>query len=127
MTETQTADPQQQIEQTGGDSIDVQEAQLPEVDDQGVSEGGGQIDILLDTLMPVHAQLAQTDLLVRELLQLSVGSVLKFDKRVGQPVDVFLRGVKFAEGQLVVVEDRLGVRLTRILSPGPQRRATDQE
>ena len=129
MTETQTEDPQQQIDQASGDSVDVQEAQFPEVDDQSVveGEGSGQIDILLDTLMPVHVQLAQTDLCVRELLQLSVGSVLKLDKRVGEPVDVFLRGVRFATGQLVVIEDRLGVRLSKILSPGSGRRATDRE
>jgi len=126
MTETQTADPQQQTDQAGDDSVGVQEAQLPEVEDQGIGEGSGQIDILLETLMPVQVQLAQTELCVQELLQLSAGSVLKLDKRVGEPVDVFLRGVKFATGQLVVIEDRLGVRLSKILSPGPGRRASDQ-
>ena len=126
MTETQTTDPQQPIDQASDDSVDVQEAQLPEVDEQSVTEGSGQIDILLETLMPIQVQLGQTDLCVRELLQLSVGSILKLDKRVGEPVDVFLRGVRFATGQLVVVEDRLGVRLNKILSPGPGRRASDQ-
>lgn len=127
MTETQTPEAEQQTDQASDDSVDVQEAQLPEVDDQSVAEGSGQIDILLETLMPVQVQLGQTDLRVRELLKLSVGSVLKFDKRVGEPVDVFLRGVRFATGQLVVIENRLGVRLNKILSPGPGRRATDQE
>ena len=119
MTETATAEAeQQQGDQTSDESVEVQEAQLPEADDQTVARGSGQIDILLDSLMPVQVQLGQTDLRVRELLQLSAGSVLKFDKRVGEPVDVFLRGVRFATGQLVVIGDRLGVRLNEIISPG---------
>ena len=125
MTEIETQEAQQTDQ--ASDLVEVQEAQLPEVVDQGIADGSGQIDILLETLMPVQVQLAQTDLRVRELLQLSAGSVLKLDKRVGEPVDVFLRGVRFATGQLVVIEDRMGVRLNKILSPGPGRRATDQE
>ena len=125
MTEIQTEEAQQP-DQTSGDSVDVQEARLPEVTGGAIGVGSGQIDILLETLMPVQVQLAQTDLRVQELLQLSVGSVLKLDKRAGEPVDLFLRGVRFATGQLVVIEDRLGVRINKILSPGPGRRASDQ-
>lgn len=126
MTEIESEDMQPQADQTDDDSVDVQEAQLPDVADSGIAGGTGQIDILLDTLMPVEVQLAQTALPVRDLLQLSPGSVLKLDKRAGEPVDVFLRGVRFATGQLVVVDDRLGVRLNKILAPGPGRRASDQ-
>ena len=126
MTEIQTEEAQQSADQTSNDSVDVQEAQLTEAVDQSTTEGSGQIDILLETLMPVQVQLAQTDICVRELLQLSVGSVLKLDKRAGEPVDLFLRGVRFATGQLVVIEDHLGVRIDKILSPGPGRRATDK-
>jgi len=126
MTEIETQAAQQLTDQASDDSIEVHEAQLPEVVDQDIADGSGQIDILLETLMPVQVQLAQTDLRVRELLQLSAGSVLKLDKRVGEPVDVFLRGVRFATGQLVVIEDRLGVRLNKILAPGTGRRASDQ-
>ena len=126
MTEAQTDEAQQPIDQASDDSVDVQEAQLPEVSDQPMGEGSGQIDILLETLMPVQVQLAQTSLRVQELLQLSSGSVVKLDKRAGEPVDLFLRGVRFATGQLVVIDDLLGVRINKILSPGPGRRATDQ-
>jgi flagellar motor switch protein FliN len=118
--------PSDATEQTSDDSIDVQEAQLPEATDQSTGEGSGQIDILLETLMPVQVQVAQTDLRVQELLQLSAGSVLRLDKAVGEPIDLFLRGVRFATGQLVVIDDHLGVRINKILAPGPGRRATDQ-
>lgn len=127
MTETQTEDLQQQTDEAVDDSVGVQEAQFPEASDPSIADGNGQIDILLDTTMPVQVQLAQTDLRVRELLQLSVGSVLKLDKRVGEPIDIFLRGVRFATGQLVVVEDNLGVRINKILSPSQGRRSTDRK
>jgi len=126
MTELQTEAPAETDPQGAEESVAVHDAQLDEAIDQSSGEGSGQIDILLETLMPVQVQLAQTDLRVKELLQLSPGSVLKLDKRAGEPVDVFLRGVRFATGQLVVIEDRLGVRLNKILSPGPGRRASDQ-
>jgi len=124
MAETETAEAQeQQTDQTDGQSVGVQEAQLPEVADQPAGEGSEQIDILLEVPMPVQVQLAETSLRVRELLQLSAGTVLKLDKQVGEPVDVLLRGVRFATGQLVVVGDHLGVRLGNILSSDPVQAA----
>ena len=82
---------------------------------------GSQIDILLDTVMPVSVRLGQVSMPVRELLQLGPGSVLKLDKQAGEPVDVFLRNVKLATGHLVVVGDQLGIRLKDIFSPGHGR------
>ncbi len=120
MAKTKTAvAKKKQTDETGGQSVEVQDAQLPEAAERPAGEASGQIDILLEIPMPVEVQLAQTSLRVRELLQLSAGAVLKLDKQVGEPVDVLLRGVKFATGQLVVVGDRLGVRLDDILSPDP--------
>jgi len=57
---------------------------------------------------------------VRELLEMGPGSVLKLDRQVGEPIDLFLRGVCFATGHLVVVDDYLAVRIKEIL-------ATDQD
>lgn len=99
-------------------AVEVHEAQLPEAADTGARTGGGQIDILLDTSVPVLAQLGQVEIAVRDLLQMGPGSVIELDKKAGEPVDLFLRGVQFATGTLVVVGDQLGVRIKEILS-GP--------
>lgn len=107
---------EEQVETPGGDKVDVQEAQLPEATDAPRGPAAGQIDILLDMSMPVSAQLGQVDMQVRELLQLAPGSVVKLDKQVGEPVDVLMRGTKFATGQLVVIGDQLGIRVKEILS-----------
>ena len=108
-------------EQAPDDGVDVQEAELPEAADQAGAMSGSQIDILLDTVMPVSVRLGQVSMPVRELLQLGPGSVLKLDKQAGEPVDVFLRNVKLATGHLVVVGDQLGIRLKDIFSPGHGR------
>ena len=99
---------------------EVQEALLSEVEDTCQAPGGGQIDILLDSPMSVTVCLGQARPAVRELLEMGPGSVLKLDRQVGEPIDLFMRGVRFATGHLVVVDDHLGVRIKEIL-------ATDQQ
>jgi flagellar motor switch protein FliN/FliY len=95
----------------------VQEAELPEASEQAAAEPAGQIGILLDTTMPVAVRLGQARMAIRDILALGPGSVVKLDKQVGEPLELFLQDIKFATGQLVVVGDRLAVRITEILSP----------
>jgi len=98
-----------------GAGAEVQEAELPEARDACQGPGGGQIDILLDSPMSVSACLGSARPAVRELLDMGPGSVLKLDRKVGEPIDLYLRGVRFATGHLVVVGDHLGVRIKEIL------------
>ncbi|MCE5326303.1 MAG: FliM/FliN family flagellar motor switch protein [Planctomycetaceae bacterium] len=118
-TETSTETPSQPsaAEESDASAVAVQDAQLPEAAEAAVSAPAGQIEILLDALMTVTAMVGQAELPVRDLLQLGPGSVLKLDRRKGQPIDLYLRGVKFATGQLVVVGENLGVRINQILAP----------
>lgn len=97
------------------DAVEVGDAQLPEAQDSPSRSGSGQIDILLDTTLAVTVRLGQAEIEVRQLLQLGPGSVLRLDRKAGEPVDLFLRGIKFATGQLVVVGEQLGVRVSEIL------------
>ena len=122
MADTQTAEAEtteqtEQAPEANGDSVQVQEADLPESIDNPVGGGSGQIDILLESTIPVSVQLGQASVQVQKLLQMGPGSVLKLDRKAGEPVDVFLRGTKFATGQLVVVGEHIGVRIKEILSP----------
>lgn len=114
--EKQDAQPEaedQQQEQPAG--AEVSDAQLQEAGDGKTDAAAGQIDILLDTTMPITVNLGEVEMQVRELLELGSGSVLKLDRRVGEPVDLYLRGIRFAEARLVVVEENLAVRIERIL------------
>jgi flagellar motor switch protein FliN len=97
------------------DGVEVNDVQYPEAKDTSAGPGGGQIDLLLDAPLAVTVRLGEMDMTVRDLLQLNQGQVLTLDKRVGEPVDLYLRGMRFATGDLVVVGDRLGVRVREIL------------
>ena len=99
------------------DGVNVHDVGLPEPGSAFPAGPGGQLDILLDTPMSVSAILGEAGLEVREILQLGPGSVIKLDRRAGDPVDLFLRGVKFGSGRLVVVGETLGVRIEEILPP----------
>jgi flagellar motor switch protein FliN/FliY len=96
--------------------VEVNEAAFPQAPPREVLGGSGQIDILLDTSMPVTVSLGQLEITIRDLLQLGQGAVLKLDKCVGEPVELFLRGIRFATGSLVVVGDQLGVRIKEIIA-----------
>jgi flagellar motor switch protein FliN/FliY len=103
----------------------VQEADLPEVQDARQGPGGGQIDILLDSPMSVSVCLGNARPAVRELLEMGPGSVLRLDRQVGEPIDLYLRGIRFATGHLVVVDDHLGVRINEILATGQDAQNAD--
>lgn len=103
----------------------VQEVDLPEAQDTCQAPGGGQIDILLDSPMSVTVCLGQARPAVRDLLEMGPGSVLKLDRQVGEPIDLFMRGVRFATGHLVVVGDHLGVRIKEILATNKEAEDAD--
>ena len=106
---------------SGADAAaEVHEAELPEAQNAPRASGGGQIDILLDSPMAVSAQLGSARPAVRELLDMGPGSVLQLDRQVGEPIDLYLRGVRFATGHLVVVGDHLGVRIKEVLPAGQE-------
>ena len=76
---------------------------------------GRKIDMLLDVQLDVTVELGRKDMLVEEILRLGKGSVIELDKLAGEPVDILVNGKKLAEGEVVVVEDHFGVRLTHLL------------
>jgi flagellar motor switch protein FliN/FliY len=119
----QTAQAEQTEPATPG--TQVQEADLLEVEEARQGPGGGQIDILLDSPMSVSVCLGNARPAVRELLEMGPGSVLRLDRQVGEPIDLYLRGIRFATGHLVVVDDHLGVRINEILATGQDSQGAD--
>jgi len=107
-TQTQTAE---------ASEVEVQEPQLPEAEANVAPMAGGQIDVLLDTPLLIEVRLGKVEAKARDLLRLGSGSVLQLDKQVGEPLELYLRGKPFATGQLVVVGERLAVRITEIVQP----------
>jgi len=93
-------------------------AEFPEASENQVTGSGGQFDILLDMDVPVTVVLGAAQIPVRRLLQLGPGAVLKLDKAAGAPAELFLKDSKFAEADVVVVDDRFAVRIKQITGVG---------
>jgi flagellar motor switch protein FliN/FliY len=96
-------------------------AAAPNSSTAGTAEAGGEAEVNLDLILDVGVTLAlevgRTRIKVRDLLQLSQGSILELDRLSGEPLDVLVNGVRVARGEVVVVNDSFGVRLTEVVSP----------
>jgi len=86
--------------------------------DTAVTPGGGEVnlDLILDVSVTLSLEVGRTRLPVRELLQLAQGSILELDRLAGEPLDVLVNGIKVARGEVVVVNENFGVRLTEVVS-----------
>lgn len=90
-----------------------------ELSDSPPSSNADPLDLgfILDIPLKVSVEVGRTKLLVQELLQLGQGSVIELDKQMGEPFEVLVNDKLVARGEIVVVNDRFGVRLTDIISP----------
>lgn len=82
-----------------------------------VGQGDVTLDLIMDVGVNVTLEVGRTRLAVRDLLQLTQGAILELDRLAGEPLDVLVNGVRVARGEVVVVNDRFGVRLTEVVSP----------
>ena len=103
----------------------VQSVEFSEAVETGATGPGGSIDILLDMSVPVTVAVGQTQIPVRRLLQLGPGSVLKLDKSIDAPADLYLEDTRFAVGNVVVVDGRFAVRIKQIIGLGETANAEE--
>ncbi|MGE4438434.1 flagellar motor switch protein FliN [Achromobacter sp.] len=81
------------------------------------SGAGTDIDLIMDVPVQLTVELGRTRLTIKNLLQLGQGSVVELDGLAGEPMDIFVNGYLIAQGEVVVVEDKYGIRLTDIITP----------
>ncbi|MFI6075138.1 flagellar motor switch protein FliN [Actinoplanes sp. NPDC051343] len=81
----------------------------------------GGLDMLHDVEMEVSAELGRTRMSVRELLSLSPGAIVELDRAAGSPADLLVNGRLIARGEVVVVDENFGIRITQIVAPGTER------
>ncbi len=94
---------------------EVQSADFEPVHDTPVKPAEDNLDILLDINMPITVTLGKTEIPFKRLLQLGPGSVLELNKVVGEPAELFVQDIKFATGDIVVVNDAFAIRIREIL------------
>jgi len=81
-------------------------------------EGSGRnLDVILDIPVTISMEIGRTKLPIRNLLQLNQGSVVELERLAGEPLDVLVNGTLIAHGEVVVINERYGIRFTDVISP----------
>lgn len=113
---------QEQAEPQDNNPVSEVENATPAQFDNLVEEGGaaanhdGNLDLILDIPVEVAVEIGRTKLNIRNLLQLNQGSIVELNRLAGESLDVLVNGTLVAHGEVVVVNDKFGVRLTDVVS-----------
>ena len=91
-------------------------------DDSQPAPGDVNLEVILDVPVTLSMEVGRTRVPIRNLLQLNQGSVVELDRAAGEPLDVFVNGTLIAHGEVVVVNERFGIRLTDVVSPAERLR-----
>ena len=103
--------------QGGGD---VQTAEFDDLESDNLPISGDDdrnLDMILDIPVTIAMEIGRTRISIRNLLQLNQGSVVELDRLAGEPMDVLVNGTLVAHGEVVVVNEKFGIRLTDVVSP----------
>lgn len=113
--EPQASDPERTRMPTG--PARVQRAEFDTLHKvEHLAPAGSNIDLLMDVNLPVSIELGRTELSISELLELGAGSIVELDKLAGEPVDILVNNKPLAKGEVVVLDEHFGVRITSLVS-----------
>ncbi|WP_128894232.1 flagellar motor switch phosphatase FliY [Longirhabdus pacifica] len=97
--------------------VNVQPVQYTQFSQQPVTKQPQNLDLLMDIPLNVTVELGRTSKQIREILELNQGSIVELDKLAGEPVDILVNSKLIAKGEVVVIDENFGVRVTDIVSP----------
>jgi len=102
-----------------GTPMEAENVPLEKIESSASSASGDDInlDVILDIPVTISMEIGNTKINIRNLLQLNQGSVVELDRMAGEPLDVVVNGTLIAHGEVVVVNEKFGIRLTDIISP----------
>lgn len=100
-----------------GDDVSVQPVQFTPLQGRAAEGDGQNIELILDISVPVSVELGNTQMQIQEVLALAPGSVIELDKLASEPVDLLVHGKLLAQGEVVVVDENFGIRITTIVPP----------
>ena len=108
---------QAEVEAEGGGAESVDLDEFDAIDAPEVTEGNPDLDVILDIPVTIAMEVGSTSITIRNLLQLNQGSVIELDRLAGEPLDVLVNGTLIAHGEVVVVNEKFGIRMTDVISP----------
>ena len=98
--------------------VDAEPAPMEELTDTSTPSGDApDLDVILDIPVRISMEVGNTQISIRNLLQLNQGSVIEMDRLAGEPLDVLVNGTLIAHGEVVVVNEKFGIRMTDVISP----------
>ena len=115
-------DDEDEEEEFGFDALDIQNKSTKSGAKDKRADATSGMEVLLDVPLEISVELGRVKMMVREVLDLGTGSIIEVDKAAGEPVDVMVNGRLVAKGEVVVIEDNFGVRVTEILNPAERFR-----
>lgn len=118
-TESEEANTQQQNDNKGEKTVTVQPVQFASFEDLDQVQGPANqnLNILLDVKLQLTVELGKTELPIKKVLELTKGSIVTLNKAAGEPVELYANGKLIAFGEVVVIEDNFGLRITHITDP----------
>ncbi len=98
---------------------DVEKAEFQDLNNDATALCGTEtnLDVILDIPVTISMEIGRTEISIQNLLQLNQGSVVELDRLAGEPMDVLVNGTLIAHGEVVVVNEKFGIRLTDVISP----------
>ena len=96
---------------------DVDRVALDELTEDERPNTNPDLDVILDIPVSISMEVGRTSITIRNLLQLNQGSVIELDRLAGEPLDVLVNGTLIAHGEVVVVNEKFGIRMTDVISP----------
>lgn len=99
------------------DTVDFEEFDKAGKSNPTHTHGNPDLDVILDIPVTISMEVGRTSITIRNLLQLNQGSVIELDRLAGEPLDVLVNGTLIAHGEVVVVNEKFGIRMTDVISP----------
>jgi flagellar motor switch protein FliN/FliY len=93
----------------------------------GTPAGANNLDLVRDIQVMLTVELGRTDMLIQDILELTPGKVVELDRLAGEPLDIVVNGKLLAKGEVVVVDENFGVRITSIIDPRAREAALTDE
>jgi len=100
-----------------GNIPNVQNLQFPSLQGANMGSEQGNISLIMDVFMEVTVELGRTKKTIKDILSMGEGTIIELDKLAGEPVDILVNHKPIAKGEVVVIDENFGVRVTEILSP----------
>lgn len=117
MAEQQAAEPGPDAQEPAADVRNAEADVFQPLDASAESDDTRELEMIMDIPVQLSVELGRTRLTIKELLKLAQGSVVELDGLPGEPMDILINGYLIAQGEVVVVDDKYGIRISEIVTP----------